>query len=483
MATTENSYTAAANQTLFSFTFPYIDTTDIKVSVDSVVQTITTHYTLASATQIQFVAAPGVGKTVRIYRVTNTDTKKATFFSGSAIRSQDLNEDFDQSLYAMQEVSRDVLNIWDDTTETLTSAETFIDSDSYIMTAAAIEDRIAAGSPTISGVPTLRTDGGNDMVGHINLDNQKEMRWYEADANGANYIGWKAPAAVTTTRVFTLPDGFPGGSGYSLVSDTSGVMTWSSVGSPTTTAGDVIYRGASTDARLAKGTAGQVLQMNSGATAPEWGAPSSASVVTTAGDILFRDGSGLQRLAKGAAGQLLTMNSGATAPEWAAAAAAGYTKLVDHAAVGTGTSYTVTGVPSSARHLVILFSGMSFGGADEHRLRFGTSGGIVTADYFSSERYADSGVTTHSRADALMGYGTGVASRAFTSVVNLWQLHSTTWFSDIRTTTSQLTGANTAQIYDSVGWTDISSGTLDRFTYFGGSGGSLDSGACSAYYI
>lgn len=35
--------------------------------------------------------------------------------------------------------------------------------------------------------------------------------------------------------------------------------------------GDTIYRGASAWTRLAKGTAGQLLRMNSGATAPEWG--------------------------------------------------------------------------------------------------------------------------------------------------------------------------------------------------------------------
>ena len=99
MATTENTYTtSSATQTLFSFTFPYIDTTDIKVSVDDVVKTITTDYTLASATQVQFNTAPGSSKKVRIYRTTDTDNKKATFFSGSAIRSQDLNEDFDQTL-------------------------------------------------------------------------------------------------------------------------------------------------------------------------------------------------------------------------------------------------------------------------------------------------------------------------------------------------------------------------------------------------
>jgi hypothetical protein len=40
------------------------------------------------------------------------------------------------------------------------------------------------------------------------------------------------------------------------------------------------------------------------------------STLTTQGDVLYRDGSGLQRLAKGTAGQALKMNSGATAPEW-----------------------------------------------------------------------------------------------------------------------------------------------------------------------
>tara|TARA_R100000664_G_C2752464_1_gene139759 strand:- start:739 stop:1608 length:870 start_codon:yes stop_codon:yes gene_type:complete len=234
MATTENNYTGNNSTVLYSFTFPYIDTTDIKVSLDSVVQTLTTHYTLANATQIQFGSAPGTGVKIRIYRDTDTDNKKATFFSGSAIRSQDLNENLDQTLYAVQEAKRDVADFptdhWNVTTETLDSSETFVDSDDYIMTAAAIEDRIIAGSPVIAGVPTLKTDGTNDMVGHINLDNQKEMRWYETDANGDHYIGWKAPAAVTANKVFTLPDGFPSVSGHALKSDTSGVMSWGTAG-------------------------------------------------------------------------------------------------------------------------------------------------------------------------------------------------------------------------------------------------------------
>ena len=40
------------------------------------------------------------------------------------------------------------------------------------------------------------------------------------------------------------------------------------------------------------------------------------TTLTTQGDMLYRDGSGLQRLAKGTASQVLKMNSGANAPEW-----------------------------------------------------------------------------------------------------------------------------------------------------------------------
>jgi len=50
------------------------------------------------------------------------------------------------------------------------------------------------------------------------------------------------------------------------------------------TDGDTIYRTGGSWTRLAKGTAGQALRMNAGATAPEWGAmPFSGPVATTSG--------------------------------------------------------------------------------------------------------------------------------------------------------------------------------------------------------
>ena len=64
-------------------------------------------------------------------------------------------------------------------------------------------------------------------------------------------------------------------------------------------------------------TNGHFLQYKDGTDKLTWAA-ANTPVLTTQGDLLYRDGSGEQRLPKGTAGQLLTMNSGATAPEWSA---------------------------------------------------------------------------------------------------------------------------------------------------------------------
>ena len=85
------------------------------------------------------------------------------------------------------------------------------------------------------------------------------------------------------------------------------------------TRGDLVFKNASALARLAKGTAGQVL--GQGSNEPLW-VNGSGKTLTTQGDILYRDGSGLQRLAKGTANQTLQMNSGANAPNWTTVAAA-----------------------------------------------------------------------------------------------------------------------------------------------------------------
>ena len=97
---TQNTYTGNGSTTLYSFTFPYIESTDIKVSLDGV---DTTAYSLANATTVQFNSAPSNGAAIRIYRVTDTAAIQANFFAGSAIRAEDLNTNFSQVFYSTQE--------------------------------------------------------------------------------------------------------------------------------------------------------------------------------------------------------------------------------------------------------------------------------------------------------------------------------------------------------------------------------------------
>lgn len=75
--------------------------------------------------------------------------------------------------------------------------------------------------------------------------------------------------------------------------------------------GDVLYASSATAfARLAAGTKGKCFTTGGAAANPTW------EGMTTQGDIEYHDGTNRARLAKGTALQLLRMNAGATAPEW-----------------------------------------------------------------------------------------------------------------------------------------------------------------------
>ena len=103
------------------------------------------------------------------------------------------------------------------------------------------------------------------------------------------------------------------------------------------------------------------------------------TTITTQGDLLFRDGSGLQRLAKGTASQVLTMNSGATQPEWAAAAG-GATAVV--------ASGTISGSPSEIVHDGIFTSAYKF-----YELFIADLHGSANAQWFLQMRNSNANIT------------------------------------------------------------------------------------------
>ena len=109
MALTQTQYTGNGSTVLYNFTFPYLTATDVKVKINGVTQP-TTEYSFANATTVQMNTAPANGATVLIFRDTNNDNKRATFYPGSAIKAEDLNENIDQILYVAQEVDNNAMS-------------------------------------------------------------------------------------------------------------------------------------------------------------------------------------------------------------------------------------------------------------------------------------------------------------------------------------------------------------------------------------
>ena len=139
MATTENLHTGDASKTKFSFTFPYLNQTDVEVykyvTNAWVKQTVTTHYTFDNATTIKFGSAPaaassaeqallGNNKNIKIKRNTSGDSLAATFYPGSAIRAGDLNDNYTQNLYVTQEASNAVTDANTEAAAAVTTADT-----------------------------------------------------------------------------------------------------------------------------------------------------------------------------------------------------------------------------------------------------------------------------------------------------------------------------------------------------------------------
>ena len=124
MTATYDDSTGNGSNLNFNYTFPILQTEDVKVALNSVVQA-TTKYTVnttANPTRIEFnntsvdsnvqesSGAPKSGVIVRVYRETTVgkasgdDDPKAIYAAGSSIRAVDLNANTEQALYAIHEL-------------------------------------------------------------------------------------------------------------------------------------------------------------------------------------------------------------------------------------------------------------------------------------------------------------------------------------------------------------------------------------------
>ena len=70
---------------------------------------------------------------------------------------------------------------------------------------------------------------GGTFTGDVSIDNQKDLRFEEATANGDHYVAFQAPASLAANVTWTLPTADSSGS-QALVSNGSGTLSWATTG-------------------------------------------------------------------------------------------------------------------------------------------------------------------------------------------------------------------------------------------------------------
>lgn len=176
---------------------------------------------------------------------------------------------------------------------------------------------------------------------------------------------WAAPTGVTTFSAGTT--------GLTPSTATSGAVSlagtlgagFGGTGLSTYAVGDIPYASAITPtiSKLTIGTANQIMNVNSGATAPQWTGLSSlidtVFTASTQGTVLYRGASNWVALGPGTNGQFLTSGGAAANVSWTTGASSGVTSIT-FGSTGLTPSTATTGAVTVAGTLGVGFGGTGF---------------------------------------------------------------------------------------------------------------------------
>lgn len=192
--------------------------------------------------------------------------------------------------------------------------------------------------------------------------------------------------------------------------------------------------------------------------------------MTTTGDTIYSSsGSTPARLGIGTAGQVLTVNSGATAPEWATPAAGGGMTLLDTLTL-SGASVTSTTFSSSYKQ-IIMYVKKAHGTAGLWKMRMnGNTGSVYSWQYV----YHGTG-TDYSRDNNVSYYRMGYLSDSASASRKTYSITTITRPSDsdvVFIYTSEVFGENPSNIFQGSGTGNFSNDTdpITSITLFPNSG-------------
>ena len=87
-----------------------------------------------------------------------------------------------------------------------------------------------SGSITIAATGTGLPTTGGTLTGDLLMDNQTDVRFGEATANGSNWVAFQGAASIASNITWTLPSADATVAGYALVSNASGTLSWAAAG-------------------------------------------------------------------------------------------------------------------------------------------------------------------------------------------------------------------------------------------------------------
>ena len=105
---TEQTHTGNGSTLSYDITFPFIKSSDVKVSVAGTTKSSPSDYTITGTTVI-FGAAPASSAAIKIWRATDVSEATHLYSPGSIITATSLNDNLRQLLYAIEESKNETL--------------------------------------------------------------------------------------------------------------------------------------------------------------------------------------------------------------------------------------------------------------------------------------------------------------------------------------------------------------------------------------
>lgn len=141
----------------------------------------------------------------------------------------------------------------------------------------------------------------------------------------------------------------------------------------------------------------------------------------TQGDLFYRGAANVERLAIGTARQVLQVNSGATAPEWGT----GGPIMLTQADTTSGTVFDFT-VPNTATEIFVMCDNVSLSGTDNIIVQLIDGGGAQNTGYVSAAALGNGSSVTNTTGFVVFS---GAAAASFRGTMTILKMSGNKWLS------------------------------------------------------